>query len=172
MMRNKLTIIIIAILFLLSCSHQNHRTNISSSIPYYSVTISAENIRQVHIDASFLFSEDTLWMSQVAYSPLVNGYATFVDNLNATDDNGNAISLTSVGKGVWKVDAPVRSTIHLKYDVTIGHDTVQWNVSAAFARAYAVDNVLFFTGRTVFIVPKVQTLQKFRFNLLYRRVGK
>jgi predicted metalloprotease with PDZ domain len=73
--------------------------------------------------------------------------------------------MVSIGKGLWKVDVPAPCTIKLIYNVSIEHDTVQWAVSAAFARAYALDHVLFFSGRTIFIAPRGGNISKIKVHL-------
>ncbi len=130
------------------------------------MTIAEDNVRKIHVDASLPLSQDTLWMSQIAFSPLPDGYATFVKDLKATDDQGNQVSLIPVGKGIWKVDAPTPLNIRLQYDVAIGHDTVNWSVSAAFARAYVADKIVFFTGRTMFIAPKHGAYSKIQVHFI------
>jgi len=144
---------LVILLFLQSCGRQN-KGFAATSTATYTVNISGGNIRKVEVEAILPLLKDTLYMSQSDFSPLANGYATFVDDLKATDNKGNTVNLVPVGKGVWKVDAPVPCTIKLTYQVNIQHDTVQWAVSAAFARAYALNNVLFVAGRTIFIAPK------------------
>ena len=158
---------LIILLLLQSCGRQNKGFATTASAPYYTVTVSEDNIRKVEVEAMLPLLKDTLYMSQSDFLPLANGFATFVDDLKATDNKGNTVNLISVGKGVWKVDAPVPCTIKLTYKVNIGHDTVQWAVSAAFARAYALNDVLFFSGKTIFIVPKGRDTSKIKvhFNL-------
>jgi len=158
---------LIALLLLQSCGPQNKGFATIGYAPCYTVTISEDNIRKPEVEAMLPLLNDTLYMSQSDFSPLPNGYATFVNDLNAIDNKGNTVNLLPIGKGVWKVDAPVPCTIKLTYNVSIEHDTVQWAVSAAFARAYALDHVLFFAGRTIFIAPKDGGAQKIKvhFNL-------
>ncbi len=157
---------LLILLMLQSCSQQNKGFAAVSSATY-TVTISEDNIRKVEVEALLPLLKDTLYMSQSDFAPLANGFATFVDDLKATDNKGNTVNLLSVGKGVWKVDAPMPCTIKLTYTVNIKHDTVQWTVSAAFARAYALTDVLFFAGRTIFIAPKGRDTSKIKvhFNL-------
>ncbi len=147
------SVMCIIFLFLQSCSSQNKSLPYNSTIPYYDVTISENNIREVQVEAILPLVKDTIRMSQIGDSPLKDGYAGFVHDLNATDTKGNSVRLALVGNGIWSVKAPVPSTIVIKYKVNIKHDNVNWTVSSAFARAYSVDGVLFFVGRTVFIAP-------------------
>jgi predicted metalloprotease with PDZ domain len=158
---------LIAVLLLQCCGPQNKGFTTITYVPHYSVTISEDNVREVGVEALLPLHNDTLYMSQSDFSPLSDGYATFVNDLKAIDNKGNTVSLVSIGKGVWKVDVPLPCTIKLIYNVSIEHDTVQWAVSAAFARAYALDHVLFFAGRTLFIAPQgVDTSKiKVHFNL-------
>ncbi|HLY68627.1 MAG TPA: hypothetical protein VKR53_02790 [Puia sp.] len=162
-MREKITIVMaIAIVFLISCSSGNDRIPAYPLIPDYIVKINKNNIRLVQVEASFPLLYGTLWMSTVGTAPLTDGYATFVHDLKATDEQGNTIPLHSLGKGIWKADAHGHLIIHLKYSVEIGHDKVHWAVSSAFARAYAVGQAIFFTGRTIFIAPKGDGSSKIR----------
>jgi len=158
--------ILVALLLLQSCHSQNKGFATITS-PYYTVTISEDNIRKVGVEAMLPLLNDTLYMSQSDFSPLPGGYATFVHDLKAIDNKGNTVTLVPIGKGIWKVGAPLPCTIKLTYNVSIEHDTVQWAVSAAFARAYALDHVLFFAGRTIFIAPKGGHTSKIKihFNL-------
>ncbi len=158
--------IVIVIIQIHSCSSTNDQSSVDPGIPFYTVSINNEDIRRVRVDASLPLLHDTLWMSQIGILPLIDGYATFIHDLKATDNQGNAIRLNSLGKGLWKVDAPAHSTIHLNYSIEIGHDTVNWTVSSAFARAYAVDEAVFFTGRTIFIAPKDAGASRIRVHFI------
>jgi predicted metalloprotease with PDZ domain len=156
-----LILVATTVLLLQSCfSKDTFHFPADASKPYYEVTISKENIRDLHVEALFNMANDTIRMSQSEFSPLADGYATFVHDLSASDDKGSPVSLNSIGKGIWKVDAPLPHVLHIKYDMHIGHDTVNWSTSSAFARGYSVDNVLFFAGRVVFIAPNNDDIKK------------
>ncbi len=147
--------VIAAGMFALSaCISGQSKNQPFSSQLNYTITISKNDVRKVFVKATLPLVNDTIWMSQSEFAPLQDGYATFVHELVATDDKGNPVSFTSVGKGVWITGTPAPAFIHLKYYVEIGHESVQWAVSGAFAKAYSVSDVDFFAGRTIFIAAK------------------
>jgi predicted metalloprotease with PDZ domain len=149
---NKLTISIF-LCVVQACTSQSRHLPPSCSISYYLLTFDKDDIREVKVEAILPLVTDSLYMSQSEYEPLKDGYATFVHDLKASDSKGNKVSLASIGNGIWKIEGPHLSSIKISYGVTIGHDHVQWNTSAAFAHAYSVDHVVFFAGRTMFIAP-------------------
>jgi len=152
-----LVILVALVLLLPSCSSQTKKQlPATSAVPYYLVNVSEDDIRVVNVEAILPLVKDTIRMSQSDFQPLPNGFAEFVGDLTATDSKGTPVKLLSVGKGIWKVDAPMPATIRLKYFVSIKHESVRWAVSSAFARAYAVDNTLFFAGRAIFIAAAGQ----------------
>ncbi len=144
--------LIFALLAVSACFSPHQKISIGPvSQSQYSITVSRDDIRNVLVTADLPLSNDTLRMSQSEFAPLPDGYATFVHGLEATDDHGNAVDLTALGKGKWTARLPVPATIHIRYTVEIGHDHVPWSVSGAFAKAYSIDSVLFFAGRPLFI---------------------
>lgn len=158
----KTGIVMILFAFLLqSCTTAGSLLLPAGQTGVYKVSVEKSNIRKVNVEALLSLSTDTIKMSQGDFEPLPNGFATFVNDLSATNEEGRKVGLTSIGKGIWKVAIPVPAVIHVRYFVAIGHDTVQWKVSAAFARAYSVDDVLFFAGRSIFIAPVSANTSRF-----------
>lgn len=155
--------LIASVLILPSCSSQTKKQlPAASSVPYYLVSVNEDDIREVNVEAILPLVRDTIRMSQSDFEPLPNGFAEFVSDLSATDSKGNRVGLESVGKGIWKVSTPMPATVRLKYFVSIKHESVRWAVSSAFARAYTVDKVLFFAGRTMFIAANGQDDSKIK----------
>lgn len=156
-----ITILAACVLVLPSCSSQTKKQlPARSAAPYYLVSVNEDDIRVVNIEAILPLVNDTIYMSQSDFEPLPNGFAEFVNGLTATNSKGKPVKLRSVGKGMWKVDAQMPATIRLKYFVNIKHESVRWAVSSAFARAYVVDNTLFFAGRAIFIAALGQEESK------------
>jgi predicted metalloprotease with PDZ domain len=97
--------------------------------------------------------------------PLPNGWADFIEHLSAKDMKNRPIALTHLGSGRWKLGRPV-TRVKLAYDVVLKHDDVRWAISGLFARAYAVDDAIFFFGHTAFIkgTPEFKLPARIRFK--------
>jgi predicted metalloprotease with PDZ domain len=122
----------------------------SASYPTYVVVFDEKAIRRIHVVATLPMTDDTLRMSSVAASQLPDGWGTFVHDLQA-HMGSQPLAVKPLPAGRWLVQPAGPRTVTLTYDVGIAHDSVQWDVSGAWARGYATDGTVFFTGRAVFI---------------------
>ena len=118
--------------------------------PEYTLTFSADAPRRIGVVAHLPLGDDTLRMSATMGSQLTAGYATFVHDL-AAFDGARRVALRPVAGGDWVITGPRPAEITLTYNVVVAHDSVQWNLSGAFARGYSVDGTVMFAGRSVFI---------------------
>jgi predicted metalloprotease with PDZ domain len=141
------------LILLFAACRLGHEAPTTGSKPRYTVAISEENIRHVDIEAILPLETDTILMSQIMDVPLDQGYAQFVEDLNAFDDKGTPVNINAIGRSGWKLELKMPAVVKLKYQVLIDHDKIDWNVSSAFARGYILDDAVFFVGRILFITP-------------------
>ncbi len=158
---------LVSVVTISACSSKQNSPNTNSAGVNYVVTVNQDDNRKIFVEANLQLVNDTLRMSQVMAEGAEDGYAGFVHDLQATDDKGNTVNVNKAGRNTWKVSKQVPALIHLRYYVQVGHDAVNWPVSGAFARAYATDKLVFFTGRTVFIAAQGNDSLKLlvKFNL-------
>ena len=136
--------------------------------PEYTLTFSAAAPRRIGVVARLPVGDDTLRMSSVMSSQLPAGYATFVHDL-AAFDGARRIPLRPVAGGDWVIAGPRPAEITLTYNVVVAHDSVQWNLSGAFARGYAVDTAVMFAGRSVFIASTTTESTPIRVHVVLPR---
>lgn len=120
----------------------------------YIVTVAADNIRKVHVEAQLTIPDQTISMNWPSANSVPDGWAHFIEDLKATDLQGIPISLKSTGKATWKLNtSAMRIVVH--YDINIFHDSINWLEGGHSASAYMVDNVVYAIGAALFIAtPK------------------
>jgi predicted metalloprotease with PDZ domain len=122
----------------------------------YRLIFSSDTPRRFHVQADLPVVGNELVMApRLLAEPLPNGWADFIENLQARDIRGRRVRLRHVGSGRWRLGRPLQR-VRLQYDVVLKHDEVKWEVSGLFARAYAVDDAIFFFGHVAFITGDPQ----------------
>ncbi len=116
----------------------------------YTVTISEENLRIVHVDAVLRHRQGLLTMDWESASHLRDGWASYVFGLEVRGPDGKEVAFRPEGRASWRlVDAP--DTINVSYEVRIGHDYIRWPDGGHNESVYVLDHSLFFVGRAVFL---------------------
>ena len=116
-------------------------------------TVSFEGIanRKVQVTARLFPNSDTLLMSPYGATHLKDGWATFVEDLKATNSVGEKVEVTKMGNGVFVLaNSQKNKPIHLSYNVNIHHDLGKWPYGYKEA-AYVNDEMLMATGNALFI---------------------
>ncbi len=131
----------------------------------YTVTVEDVTERLVHINATLFPQKDTLIMTPYGATHLKDGWATFIQNLKATDQNGEKLELKKLDNGVFII--PKGNTgkpVYLDYSVTILHDRGNWPFGYKEA-AYVNDEMLMTTGNALFITRLDMDSAKVHFQL-------
>ena len=134
-----------AICFLLLCS-----LNVRAQDKY---TVSVDDIanRKVKVKATLFPKSDTLLMSPFGATHLKDGWATFVEDLEATNSEGEKIAVEKMETGVFVLNPNRKGKpVHLSYKVNIKHDKGNWPFGYKEA-AYVKDEMLMATGNALFI---------------------
>ncbi len=117
----------------------------------YEVTINKVSERVVNIKAKLFPKSDSLLMSPFGATHLKNGWATFVTNLSATNNNGEKINLRELENGLFIIPSENKGIpINLSYQVSIVHDQGKWPFGYKEA-AYVKNDMLMTTGNALFI---------------------
>lgn len=140
----------------------------ATSAPDYTLTFSDAAPRRINVVARLPLESDTLMMSSTMASQLPDGYATFVHDLEA-HDGVRRVAVRQLPGGRWVVEGRRPAEITLTYNIVVAHDSVQWNVSGAFARGYAVGRTVCFSGRAVFIASAVTAAAPIRVHVVLPR---
>jgi len=116
----------------------------------YTVTISEENLRVIHVDAVLTHRQGHLTMDWESASHLRDGWATYVFGLEVKGLDGKEVAFKTEGRASWRLEeAP--DTINVSYDIRIGHDYIRWPDGGHNEAVYILDHSLFFVGRAVFL---------------------
>ena len=125
--------------------------NYAKSQDFYIVSIANVSERMVNIKARLFPKNDTLLMTPYGATHLKDGWATFIRNLNATNNNGERIELRRLENGVFIIPPENKGEpINLTYQVAILHDQGKWPFGYKEA-AYVKNDMLMTTGNALFI---------------------
>ena len=134
----------------------NAQTATPATIPVataaYTVTVRADSVRLLHVDATLRLADTTLHMVPWGGEHIPDGWRTFIKNERATDAAGRALTLERIVGRTWIVKAPINSEIRLSYDVNVQHDTGAW-VPDPREAGYSLQDRVFIVGRGLFILP-------------------
>ena len=135
-----------------------------SSMADYRVTFNAETPRIARIDASLTLAEQTLRMASWGHPYLPFGWATFVRNLEVTNQNGVSVDILPAGPdtwGAWDVDAPNGTRLHLSYTVHFDQDQHDWSSAGGQdSRPSLTNGALYLVTKALFIYsPAVEAAQ-------------
>ena len=130
----------------------------------YHVTFSADNPRIARVAAEITLREQTLRMAPWGHPYLPFGWATFVQDLRVTDEEGVEANVSPAGEetwGAWIVDAPDGTRLHLSYDVHFNQDQYDWSdAGGQDSRPSLTNGALFLVTKALFIYsPGVESAQ-------------
>jgi predicted metalloprotease with PDZ domain len=117
----------------------------------YTVTISEENLRVVHVEAVITHHQGLLTMDWESASHLKDGWATYLFGLEVKGADGEEVSFVPEGRASWRLEDKAPDSIIVSYDIRIGHDYIRWPDGGHNESVYVLDHSLFFVGRAVFI---------------------
>ncbi len=116
----------------------------------YVVTIDKNNHRLATVSITFKPETNLLYMAPGA-NQLPDRWATFVQNLKATDTKGNTIPIEELSGAKWKLQSSLNEKLTLSYEVKLDHEDYKWSGGIDGA-AYATDWGVFYTGRSLLIL--------------------
>lgn len=132
-------------LFFLSCKASRYEENI-----IYSVSFNDDDLKVAKVQVEFIPQDSILFMEEGARH-LENGWATFVHDLKAVNEKGEAIKLEQLPNAQWKIHSSPNEKITLSYNVHLDHQDHEWD-GGIDGIAYITDSGVFYTGRTLFIM--------------------
>lgn len=118
----------------------------------YVITLRADSMRLVHVDAKLPLTDTLLSMVPWGAEHLPDGWRTFIKNERARDAEGHEVSLRRIAGRQWVVAAPVGSVIGLSYDLEIRHGESNWQPDVREA-AFTLADRISIVGRALFILP-------------------
>ena len=125
----------------------------SVSADVYTVTISLDDVRLAHVQATVEPDDGLITMNDEANQGLERGWSTFVEKLSVTDKDGQPVELTYEPTSRWRLKGRVTGPVTLTYDVRLGHDKARLNFGDNGA-AYANDSGVMWSGRALFIAGR------------------
>ncbi len=130
----------------------------------YLVTIRETSPRLAHVNASVTPDGREIRMNEEGVHGLKNGWATFVENIKATDKYGRPYDVIEKNDSRWELKDYKSGNIKLSYDVRLGHDQVDIKFGDNGA-AYRTPDGVMWAGRALFIVGKPARDISVRFEL-------
>lgn len=85
-----------------------------------------------------------------------DGYAHYMHDLAAVDEEGRRLAIAEIDEARWSVQSPDGKPVRVGYTVLLNHDNDGWTYGPDEA-PYAKEDCVFWTGRSLFIVPDVRT---------------
>ncbi|MEJ8800712.1 M61 family metallopeptidase [Pontibacter sp. H249] len=141
----KIFAVLFVSLLILSCKQDQNGEAIS-----YSITFDKDNIKVAKVKVEFTPKDSILFMDHGATN-FDKGWATFIYNIKAVNDEGEPVELEEIPGAKWKINAPLHEKIVLTYDVHLDHEDYEWD-GGIDGVAYTTDRGVFYTGRTLFIM--------------------
>ncbi len=108
--------------------------------------------RLVRIAAKVRTSGNQLLTYPEGASHVPEGWATYIRNLKAVDEQGRPVSLEAMGPGAWRLpDGFKGRQLALAYEVLLHHDSGETWPFGWDEAAYVKGDAVFFTGKALFI---------------------
>ena len=145
---------------LLGCKDENvitqgkKRSN-SSLNHEYTISIVKENPRLAKIVAKIEPDGNIVSMNEHNEHGLKNGWATFVENVQAISESGRKLKVVAKKNSSWELQDYQEGMVTESYQVRLGHDQVVPRLTAGDnGAAYANDSGIMWAGRALFIAGK------------------
>ena len=107
----------------------------------------------IEVVAHYPAAADTIGMYIQSAADLPNGSADLVEDLRVATTSGRALAIEPLGGGDWRlVDRPGGEGLALSYRIRLDHDEHRWGPGIDEV-AYRTGDGLFFSGRSLFVVP-------------------
>ena len=96
---------------------------------HYQLSFDADTPRQVHVEAQVTVTGQRLRMFLYGQPFLENGWATWVEDLQASTTDGTPVEarLREGGWGSWEIDVPDGTRVNLSYTVNLTQDEYDWD---------------------------------------------
>ena len=121
----------------------------------YRIIFDSNNPRTAQVEAEITISEHTLRMAPWGHPYLRQGWATFVRNLQITDQKGVPVEFEDAGEetwGAWRVDADDGTRLQLHYETEFSQHNYDWNDAGGQDSRPALSNgALFLVTKALFI---------------------
>ncbi len=147
-------------LMLLGCKDGNvitqgkKRSN-SSLNHEYTISVVKENPRLAKIVAKIEPDGNIVSMNEHNEHGLKNGWATFVENVQAISESGRKLKVVAKKNSSWELQDYQEGMVTLSYQVRLGHDQVVPRLTAGDnGAAYANGSGIMWAGRALFIAGK------------------
>lgn len=153
----------IPILLLFVLSVVPYRIHAQENRINYSITVVDSEPAKLHVILNYTAETNRLYMAPGA-NQIDGRWTKFVENLSVQSLSGNEIP---VKKNVdeWEIETDTPTPITLSYDLVLNHADFEWS-SGIDGAAYQNEEGIFFTGRSLFILPELSSSEAtLNFNL-------
>ncbi len=148
---------LIALIFV-GCRNENVLVENKKSITLsheYTISVEKENPRLAKIVAIIEPDGKIVAMNEHNEHGLKNGWATFVENVQAISESGRNLKVVAKKNSSWEIQDYQEGMVTLSYQVRLGHDQVVPKLAAGDnGAAYANDSGVMWAGRALFIAGK------------------
>ena len=146
---------VLSLILLLGFTGQPVGAADQDSIAAYKITFDAEDRKSARVEAEITLEEQTLRMAPWGHPYLPQGWATFVQNLEVTDQQGLPVNFEDAGEetwGAWKVDAEDGTRLKLHYETEFSQDRYDWNEAGGQdSRPSLANGALYLVTKALFI---------------------
>jgi predicted metalloprotease with PDZ domain len=119
---------------------------------HYRVIMPDTNAPHIRVVAAFDLESEVIAMMITRSPQLPNGQADLIRNLQV-ERSGEKLAIEDLGTGDWKLaNAVAGERVHVGYEIALEHGDYDWGPGIDEV-AYRTSEGLFFTGRSLFIVP-------------------
>jgi len=161
-----LTMVFIFLFTLILFSCKNGEIIKKNSNHEYTISVVKENPRLATIVAKIEPKGNVVSMNEHNEHGLKNGWATFVENVQAIGPDGHKLKVVAKENSSWELQDYIEGMVTLTYQVRLGHDQVVPSLTAGDnGAAYANDSGVMWAGRALFIAGKATKNIAVNFNL-------
>ena len=161
-----LALLVISLFALMLLSFKDGNVIEKNSSHEYIISIVKETPRIAKVLAKIEPKGNIVSMNEHNEHGLKNGWATFVENVQAIDSDGNNLRVVAKNNSSWELQDYHEGMITLSYQVRLGHDQVVPSLNGSDnGAAYANDNGVMWAGRALFIAGKITKGIDVKFNL-------
>jgi len=121
----------------------------------YAISINSENLRLINVIATITPDGNEVGMNEHNEHDLINGWATYVQNVRAFSSDGSELEIKAKKNSRWELPAFQSGTITLFYQVKLAHDQLIPAIKAGDnGAAYVNPDGVMWAGRALFIAGK------------------
>ena len=132
----------------------------------YTVTIKGKQQRIALVSAKITPENGTLKMNEFNEHGLPDGWATYIEDVQAKDAEGKRLNVTPIENSQWRIEGYKGGLVDLIYVAKLEHDRVEPALNGGDnGAAYAVDDGVMWAGRAIFLVGKDSNNISIEFNL-------